>query len=194
MGVPCEWLCLHPRLRSPLLAYYYVVGWLCVLAAILATSDAWVDAWRPLFIALVCIPAYRMFDILRWYADFLLDRRHNHVVSTERNLVFVFANLVETALIAAIWLQASGASATPGSALFDAFALVTQLALPELAEGGWAKIGVVMTEITALTLLLGGVAVLVAEVQEKINSSTGEWRGEAKTGLRKQTDPISDDE
>lgn len=188
-----EWLCVIPWCRSPKLAYFYVGGWICVLVTILATSEEWADAPRPLFVLLVCIPAYRIFDILRWYADFLLDRAHNLVVSTERNLVFVVANVVEAALIGAIWLQASGEAATPGSALFDGFALVTQLALPELAEGGWAKVGVVITEITALTLLLGGVAVLVAEVQEKVESREGEWRGPNKTGWRRQTDPVDND-
>jgi hypothetical protein len=186
-----ELFCLVPWCRSMKLAYFYVGGWICVLALILAAGDKWVDADRGWFLLIVGIAAYRMLDLLRWYGDFLLDRAHNHVVSTERNLVFVVANLVEAALIGAIWLYASRTAASPGEAFYDGFALVTQLGLPDLSDGGWAKLGVVMTEVTALTLLLGGVAVLIAEVQGKVISSKGEWRGESKTGARKQTDQVA---
>jgi hypothetical protein len=38
--------------------------------------------------------------------------------------------------------------------------------------------GVIVTEVMALTILLGGFAVVIAEVQGKVRS-TGKWRGES---------------
>ena len=168
------------RFQTPNLAWWYVLAWIGVLFLILATSFAWADSNRALLIAMTLVPAYRAFDVLRWYADFLLDKRHNHVLSPERNLLFVVVNLVEATLIGAIWLRASGAVASAGSAAYRSFALVTQLELPAVA-GGWAKAAVVVTEVMALTLLFGGVAVLIAEVQRKV-ASTGTWRGRSIWG------------
>jgi hypothetical protein len=169
-----EWLYRIPRFQSPLLAYGYVFAWLAALASLLLTSSAWVNSAHWIVVIVVLIPAYRAFDLLRWSADFLLDRNHYHVVSPERNLVFSVLNLAETMLIGAIWLRAAGGESTVGTALFSGFTLVTQLSLPD-ARTGWAKLAIAVTEVEALVLLLGGVAVLISEVQEKVYSS-GEWR------------------
>jgi hypothetical protein len=114
--------------------------------------------------------------LLRWYADFLLDRRHHHVFTPERNLVFSVLNLVETMLIGAIWLRAAGEFPSAGEAGYASFALVTQLGLPSV-EGAWAQTAVIVTEVLALTILLGGFALVIAEVQTKVKA-TGRWRGE----------------
>jgi hypothetical protein len=175
-GVLYELLYRWKRLRSPNLAWGYVLCWIAALTVMVATTTLW-DDYRGLRIAMALVAAYRAFDLLRWYSDFLLDERHNHVLSRERNLVFAVLNLVETILIAAIWLEATGASEATGSSLFVSFALVTQLDLPAVATF-WAKAAVVVTEAMALTILLGGIAVLIAEVQDKVHS-TGTWRGQS---------------
>lgn len=169
-----EWLYRIPRLRSPLLAYGYVFAWIVALASLLLTSSAWIDSAHWVVVIVVLIPAYRAFDLLRWSAGFLLDKNHSHVLSPERNLVFSVLNLAETMLIGAIWLRAAGGESTVGTALFAGFTLVTQLSLPD-ADTGWAKLAIAVTELLALVLLLGGVAVLISEVQEKVYSS-GKWR------------------
>jgi len=108
------------------------------------------------------------------------------VVSSERNLLFVVANLAEVALIAAVWFRASGQAASPGSAGYLGFSLVTQLAIPDAPP--WSKLAITFTEIAALVLLIGGVAILIGEVQEKIYA-VGAWqtaRGRPDTEAPKQ--------
>lgn len=173
--VAYEWLTRVPAFRGANLAYFYVLSWLALLSAILGTSDAWSGGSRWLVVPLVALPAYRAADIVRWWLDLLFDRRHFTVVSNERALLFAILNLIESALIGAIWLRASGCVSTAGTAMFDSFTLVTQLGLPP-APSVWSKVAVAATEGTALLLFLGGVASLIAEVQEKI-TPTGTWQG-----------------
>jgi hypothetical protein len=166
------------RGRPARFAYYYVAVWLAVLVGILSTTYWWTgwEGWVWLFVA---FPALRLADIFRWWADFLLDRRHSNLVSAERSLLFAFINLAETALVAAIWLRASGQATTAGGAAFLGFLLVTQLGVRS-ATTRWAQIAVVLAEITALILLLGGVAALIALVPRKTQSgkheSYSKWR------------------
>ena len=77
-----------------------------------------------------------MFDLIRWWADFLLDRAHFRVVSPERNLLFVVFNLLEIMPIGAIWFVAGGVAPSAKSALYTSFALVTQLQLPHVVGAG----------------------------------------------------------
>jgi hypothetical protein len=180
-----EWITVYellftiPSFRSERFAFWYVVTTTAILGALVATSHAWLGwvgtswMWLP-----VSLAAYRLFDIARWWADLLLDRRHYNLVSAERTLQFAIANLAETALIAAIWLMAAGAEKDAGEAAFEGFSLVSQLSRPEVSTG-WARIAVVLVEMTALLLLLGGVASLVAIVQEKLEV-TGEHKAYSK--------------
>lgn len=137
-----------------------------------AAADTWTRARR-----------WRMFDLLRWYADLLLDKAHSHWLSNERNLLFVALNLAETALIGAIWLKAAGESPSALGALYESFGVVTQLGDLSVGGGAAPKIGLALTEITALVLLVGGVAILVGEVQEKLRT-TGRWWGTVRSGWR----------
>jgi hypothetical protein len=162
--------------RSGSYAWFYVFGWLIVLALVLAFSPDW-GGW-PAWLFVAVIPAVRVFDLLRWNADLLLDRAHNNLVSSERSLSLVFLNLIEVSLIGAIWLSAAGQPEGAGSALYDSFLLVTQLANPHVA-GLWIQLGMVAVEVVSLVLLAGGVALLVAEVGEKLRV-TGEWQGARK--------------
>ena len=88
------------------------------------------------------------------------------------------ANLAEVALIAAIWLRAAGEAIDATDAAFQGFSLVTQLALPSTSSG-WAKIAVVLAESTALLLLLGGIAAVIALVPAKLKVS-GEHKSYSK--------------
>ena len=179
--VPYEWLCQSDRLRNERLAYYYVGTSLVVLATILGTSGLWRpgDYFGPV---LLFIATYRAFDIVRWWLDFLLDQKHWLVVSAERSLVFVTANLIEAALIGAIWLEATGAASTAGTAMFQGFTLVTQLGFPA-ADTVMSKTAVAATEGVALLLLVGGVTVVLGVVGAKIRPA-GKWHGSRKR-LRK---------
>jgi hypothetical protein len=169
-----EWLAEIPKLQSPKLAYWYVAIWTSFLTGVLGTSDLWTrhhTVLKPIFVALA---GYRLFDILRWWTDFLLDRAHWAVISEERNLLSAAANLTEVTLVGAIWLQAAGQTSTAGSAMYASFLLVTQLDRPTAATA-ISKAAVAVTEIASLVLLLGGVATLIAEAQEKLHA-TGDWR------------------
>jgi hypothetical protein len=168
---------LFKRLRRPSLAYYYVGVWLVVLGALLATSERWATSRGWLLFA-VLLASYRMFDVVRWWAGLFLYRPHYGMMSSERGLVFAVLNLVEVTLVGAIWLRAAGATPTGGDSLFTSFGLVTQLNFPN-PSGHWAKVAVALTEIAALTVLLGGVVSLLSEVQEKFRTA-GEWQGRSK--------------
>jgi hypothetical protein len=153
-------------------AWFYVAVGLVYLSLVLAFG--W-GAW----LLIVLLPALRLFDLVRWYADLLLDRGHHSLVSSERSLFFVFLNLIEITLIAAIWLRAGQPDGSGSSALYDSFLLVTQLDAPHGLAGLWVKLGIVAVEAAALVLLAGGVALLVAEIGEKLRV-TGEWQGTRK--------------
>lgn len=161
------------KFGSVRLAWWYVVGSITLLIALLLTTGSWGEDHRALTVAAVVVSAYRMVDIVRWWADLLLDRAHDTVVSEERNLLFALANLIEVGLIGAIWFCATGQASTAGAAFYEAFTLVTQLSIPP-APTVQAKIATAATEVAALLLLLGGVASLIAEVQEKLRR--GGWR------------------
>ena len=81
--------------------------------------------------------------------------------------------------MAAIRLRASGQATSAGRAAFVGFLLVTQLGVRS-ATTRWAEVAVVLAEITALILLLGGVAALIALVPRKTQSgehkSYSKWR------------------
>lgn len=172
-----ELLTKVPRFRTPALAYWYVSGWIGVLLAILATSGNWTTHGRLLLLLFVGIAGYRLLlDVLRWWLDLLLDPRHYALVSGERNLFFAGLNLVEAALVCAIWLRAAGQARTVGAAAYDGFLLVTQLASPTAATD-WAKVGVALVESTALVILVGGLAVVIAAVEKNIHA-TGVWTAE----------------
>jgi hypothetical protein len=161
-------------------AYGYVAFFAGVLAIILVTSGRWTGSgWAWIFV--IGIPAYRLLDIFRWWASLLLDKRHFQMVSAQRLLLFAFANLGETALIAAIWLRATNLAHARGEAWFQSFSLVTQLDRP-LATTTWQIVAVVLTEITALLLLLGGIATIIALVPKRLRE-TGEHESYSKWAL-----------
>jgi hypothetical protein len=147
------------------------------LVAILAVAEKWTGSGWAWFL-LILIPAYRLFDIARWWASLLLDRRHFALVTAQRSLLFAAANLGETALIAAIWIRATGLAASSGQAWFDGFSLVTQLERPA-ATTTWQIVAVVLAEATALLLLLGGIAVVIDLVPKKLRE-TGEHESYSK--------------
>ena len=93
--------------------------------------------------------------------------------------MFAVANLVEVAMIAAIFLRASGDLATPGSAMYGGFTLVTQLDLPA-ADGVTGKVAIAATEIAALVILFVGVASLIAAIFQDKVKAVGEWTGTSR--------------
>jgi hypothetical protein len=155
----------------------YVFLWLVYLGLVLPFSPEW-GGWGA-WILVFFLPVVRMLDLTRWYADLLLDRAHNNLISGERSLSLVFLNLIEVMLIGAIWLRAAGQPDSAGSALYDSFLLVAQLANPMHVTGLWIRLGTVAIEVASLVLLAGGVALLVSEIGEKLRI-TGEWQGTRK--------------
>jgi len=105
-----------------------------------------------------------MFDMVRWYADLLLDfgRARHPPISEQRNLVAA-ANLFELSLIAAIWLRATGTSTAWREAVFQGFTLVTQLGVPKGLHD-WAGLAVAASEVAALIVLLAGISAAIAEI------------------------------
>jgi hypothetical protein len=174
------WLCLHlarqrGRWRSvgQGFAYPYIAVWSLLLVGALASSRFWATSWQLSF-APVFLAAWRLFDITRWWIDFVVDRRHQLVVSRERNLIFLGLNLVESAFIGAIFFRATGVSGTASHAWFDSFFEITQLSLPA-GSHSTALLAKAVVEVTALVLILGGLAALLDAVSGKIVE--GPWEG-----------------
>jgi hypothetical protein len=174
--VPYWYFVVHfpERYRNERFAYKYVSWALLGLAAFFATSAWWANTaeWDRWLIVL--LPTYRLWDILRWWLDLLIDRRHHRVVSRERNLIFLALNLLEIIFIGAILFRATGAGSLTGS-WFDSFFLVTQLDFPGEHTAFWPQAAKVVIEISSLVLLLGGLAALVDLIGRKLTE--GPWRG-----------------
>ena len=165
----------HDRWRSvgPGFAYPYVALWFLLLFASLATSRFWANSWQLSFVP-VFFAVWRLYDIARWWTDFVVDRRHQLVVSRERNLIFLGLNLIELTFIGAILFRATGISGSASHAWFDSFFEITQLSYPA-GTHLTALFAKAVVEATLLVLILGGLAALVDAVSEKIIE--GPWEG-----------------
>ena len=153
---------------------FYTTAWVASLALIFSfvpTIRGWGDwaAWLGAGVAVWCI-----FEVTRWWLSVLLDRRHNHFVSFERNLVFLFVNLTQVVLGGAVLLRMTSPGFDAERALFDSFFLTTRLsnaphasALHDAAQG--------ITALASLVLLAGGLAILVGGMARFF--SEGEYEG-----------------
>lgn len=102
--VPYWWLTnadrFGGRFANPRLAYAYWLVWTSILLAALVSSGYWLDAGTVVTTFVVVGVTYRLWDIVRWWTDFLIDRRHFAVLSRERNVVFLALNLIELTIVA----------------------------------------------------------------------------------------------
>jgi hypothetical protein len=173
-AVAYHWIRLIFRRGGQRFAYVYCAGWFAVLVSSLATSRWWSGSgWAAIPLVFATL---RIFDIGRWWTDFLVDRRHHLVVSRERNLLFLALNLVEVAVIGAIFFRATSVSPTSIRAFSDAFFEVTQLNFPVAQTHAIALLVKIVVEATSLVLLLGGLAALLDLISGKITE--GEWQGD----------------
>jgi hypothetical protein len=173
--VPYWWLSRSERLGNERLAYRYVAWTIVVLAAIFVTSIWWKNTPEWARWLIVVLPMYRLWDIVRWWADLLVDRRHYRVVSRERNVVFLALNLFEIVFICSILFRAAGKPGSLSGSWFDSFFLVTQLSFPGNDTAFWQQVATAIVEGSSLILLLGGLSALVDLIGGKFRE--GEWRG-----------------
>jgi hypothetical protein len=163
------------RFANPRFAYTYALAALLILVAFLSTSASWRDTPVLTRSLIVVVPLYRLWDIVRWWVDLLVDRRHYMVVSRERNLIFLALNLLEVVFVGAILFSASGVSRSTSGAWFDSFFLVTQLAFPTHGSTFWGNAATALIEFSSLVLLLGGLSTLVDLIGSKLKE--GAWHG-----------------
>ena len=163
------------RFENALFAYKYVGAFLLGLAGLFITSIWWATSpeWARWVIALVVM--YRLWDIVRWWADLLVDRRHYRFVSRERNVVFLVLNLLGSCFVCAVLFRAAGKLGSLSGSWFDAFFLVTQLNFPAADTSFWQQIAKVIIEASSLLLLLGGLSALVDLIGSKLTE--GPWHG-----------------
>lgn len=174
------WWLVNPHnlggwLFTPKLAYGYSGAWIGILLGLLVTGRYWADG-IPVLVAVVAgVALYRLWDIVRWWVGFLIDRRHYAVLSRERNVLFLAINFTELTLIGAVLLRAADPEASSTQRWFDAFFLVTQLALPDGDPNLWEKSTFVALELSALLLFLWGLAALISLVGGKLQEQA--WGG-----------------
>jgi hypothetical protein len=163
------------RYKNALFAYKYV-GWALVgLGAFFVTSIWWTETPEWARWIIVFLPMYRLWDIIRWWVDLLIDRRHYSVVSRERNVVFLALNLLEIIFIGAILFRAAGMPGSLSGSWFDSFFLVTQLSFPSKDTAFWQQLAKMIIEASSLVLLLGGLSALVDLIGRKLKED--EWHG-----------------
>jgi hypothetical protein len=173
-AVAYTWLVRPRRFLKEWFAYPYVASWLLALIVCFSTSRWWADYQEGYRWLIVLVPAYRLLEILRWWLSLIFNRRHYMVLSSERNLIFLALNLLETVFVGAILFRATGVASSLSGCWYASFFLVTQLNLPGAATF-WQQASKALIEIASLTLLLGGLSALIALVGGKLRE--GEWRG-----------------
>jgi hypothetical protein len=177
-GVAYTWFMRVRSLHASWFAYPYVGTWLAILLILFSGSPWWSKfdgRLRWLVVApIVIVAIYRLLEVLRWWLDLILDRRHFLVVARERNLIFLAINLVEVVFVGAILFRVTSVSNSMSGCWFASFFLVTQLALPAGVEL-WQQASKVLVEIASLVLLLGGLSALVELVGSKLRE--GPWKG-----------------
>jgi hypothetical protein len=174
------------RYRNARFAYKYVAWAMSGLAAVFVASIWWTKTPEWARWLIVVLPMYRLWDIVRWWVDLLIDRRHYQVVSRERNVVFLALNLLEIIFICAILLRAAGKPGSLSGSWFDSFFLVTQLNFPGRDTAFWEQVAKVIIEVSSLVLLLGGLSALVDLIGGKLTE--GPWHGPADRGRHEAAD------
>ena len=137
---------LPQRYKNERLAYKYVGSAMLCLAALFVTSIWWMKTPEWVRWLVVLLPMYRLWDIVRWWVNLLIDRRHFRVVSRERNVIFLAFNLVEIVFIGAILFRAAGNAGSLSGSWFDSFFLVTQLNLPAKDTAFWEQVAKAVIE------------------------------------------------
>ena len=145
------------------------------LAAVFVISIWWTETPEWVRWLIVLLPMYRLWDIVRWWVDLLIDRRHYTVVSRERNVIFLALNLLEIIFICAILFRAAGKPSSLSGSWFDSFFLVTQLNFPSEDTAFWEQVAKAVIEGSSLVLLLGGLSALVDLIGRKLREEA--WQG-----------------
>jgi hypothetical protein len=175
--VPYEWAAAIARRRGGRLPENFIASyagaWLAVLSAIFAfvpqiTRLGSGAKWGAAVISLWCVS-----DVTRWWLSLLINRRHNHFVSFERNFIYLFANLAEVAVGGAVLLRMTSPGYGAERALFDSFFLTTQVsnaphasALHDAAQAIIAMASLILLA-GALAILVGGIGRYLVEGEYK---------------------------
>jgi hypothetical protein len=162
--VPYEWAAAVARGRGRRLpanfVALYAAGWLTALSLIFTFVPSIASLGTAAQWTLALVPVWCGFEVTRWWLSVLVNRRHNHFVSFERNLVYLFVNLAEVMLAGAVLLRMTSPGHAAEQALFDSFFLTMQLSnaphasfLHDAAQA--------LTAMASLVLLAGGLAILI---------------------------------
>lgn len=162
--VPYEWAAAAARRRGRRLPAnfiaLYAAGWLAALSLIFTFVPSIASLGTAAQWTLALVPVWCGFEVTRWWLSVLVNRRHNHFVSFERNLVYLIVNLAQVMLAGAVLLRMTSPGHGAERALFDSFLLTMQLSsaphasfLHDAAQA--------LTAIALLVLLAGGLAILI---------------------------------
>jgi hypothetical protein len=148
----------------------YVGLWLfalLVLTAVALVTPGW---WLLPVVAVLA--AIRTVDVASFQLRYLLDRDHSMLVSFERTLLLLGANVAEMVLALTVLLTAWVGRA-PGTAIREAFGIVTLTDAPATPETGAFILRVIFTAVS-ITLLAGAGGVILGLVGRDVEEASHE--------------------
>jgi hypothetical protein len=119
------------------------------------------------------VATWRAAEILVWYVKMLLDRGHDLMISAERNLLFLVANMTEIVLVLT-FLLALGNLGQPES-LRAALSALTLNGLPY--ETGLATAVLILGTISGLILVAAGLALVIGIISERFYEGDRPYQG-----------------
>jgi hypothetical protein len=152
--------------------YVYAAEWAVVTAGLAILAPRTSGSWRFL---IVLLPVWRLAEILIWYVKLLLDEAHTHILSGERNLLFLAIDSATFVTILALLLEAGGGD-LPG-AIPDALSAFTLNGRPAGYQGPWASVVAVLGAVGGVAMLGAGLALVLEVISRRIKAGPGRYTG-----------------
>jgi hypothetical protein len=155
------------RWRPGTFAWPYVAVCMIFEGAVL-TAVRFFDWHDVLTIGAVGVVVIRYGELMRSYAELLLEWEHDLRYRMERNLLLLLPNFAEFTLLGAIAFYVTSNGRGIGSSWFDAFATLTFYDLPR-AGGTLHHLVAVALALAAFVLVACGLAVILTGVSSKFD-------------------------
>jgi hypothetical protein len=161
----------RPKRRAADVATLYVGLWLfalLVLAAVTFVTPGW---WLLPVVAVLA--AMRTVDVASFQLRYLLDRNHSMHESFERSLLLLGVNVAEMVLALTVLLTA-WVDRAPGTAIREAFGIVTLTDAPATPEAGAFILRIIFT-VVSIALLAGAGGVILGLVGRDVEEAPHGW-------------------
>jgi hypothetical protein len=155
------------RWRPGSFAWPYIAAWLAVEGCLL-TATRLFGGHEVLTILAVVIVILRYGELMRSYAELLLEWNHDLRYRMERNLLLLLPNFAEFTLLGAIAFYVTSNGRGIGGSWFDAFATLTFYDLPR-SGGALHHLVAVALALAAFVLVACGLAVILTGVSSKFS-------------------------